>query len=554
MRLIERRVGLVFALFLAGLAIAASKALWLGVVKAHTLRGAASTQQKAQITVPARRGAITDRNGEELAVSQPAMSIAATPYLIRDPLTIAKRIAPILRADVGQVLAKLSQQNTGFVWLGRKLPMEDAQRIEAMHIEGLDFVEEATRVYPRKFLASQLLGFTGTDNTGLAGLEHQHDKALRGRDGKRLLVKDALGEAIKLDEQRRPHQGKTLTLTIDDRIQEQTENVLAEVGERYRPAQGATAIVMNPHDGELLAVANWPRVDANHVDQAPGWARQNRAVQTSYEPGSTFKAFTMAGALEDRKVTPDTQFQLPAQIQVADRSIGEAHGESYGTLDASGIIQKSSNVGTIMIGQRLGATRFDQWVRRFGFGKATGVDLPGEQTGIVLPRKRYSGSSMGNLPIGQGEAVTPMQMATAYSAIANGGILRAPRIVKAVGGKPTPLPRGHRVISEKTSATLRTMLEGVLAPGGTASGAAINGYLLAGKTGTAEKPDPIYGGYSDTKFVASFVGFAPAQNPRLLTLVMVDEPQSDIYGGSVAAPAWRDIMSFALNYLRIPPK
>jgi cell division protein FtsI/penicillin-binding protein 2 len=554
MRLIERRVGLVFALFLAGLALAASKALWLGVVRANSLRGAASTQQKAQITVPARRGAITDRHGEELAVSQPAMSIAATPYLIDDPLAVANRIAPILRRDRDEVVAELSKKDTGFVWLGRKLPMEDATRIEKMHIEGLDFVEEATRVYPRKFLASQLLGFTGTDNTGLAGLEHQHDHALRGRDGKRLLVKDALGEAIKLDEQRRPRQGKALQLTIDDRIQEQTEDVLAEIGARYRPAKGATAIVMDPRDGELLAVANWPRVDANHVNQAPDWARQNRAVQTSYEPGSTFKAFTMAGALEDHKVTPDTQFQLPAQILVADRWIGEAHGGSYGTLDASGIIKYSSNIGTIMIGQRLGATRFDWWVRRFGFGRQTGVDLPGEQTGIVLPRSKYSGSSMGNLPIGQGEAVTPMQMATAYAAIANGGVLRAPRIVKAVGGEPTALPKGRRVISTRTSSALRNMLEGVLAPGGTASGAAIDGYLLAGKTGTAEKPDPIYGGYSDTKFVASFVGFAPAQNPRLLTLVMVDEPQSDIYGGSVAAPAWRDIMSFALNYLRIPPK
>jgi cell division protein FtsI/penicillin-binding protein 2 len=554
MRLIERRVGLVFALFLAGLALAASKALWLGVVRANSLRGAASTQQKAQITVPARRGAITDRHGEELAVSQPAMSIAATPYLIDDPLAVANRIAPILRRDRDEVVAELSKKDTGFVWLGRKLPMEDATRIEKMHIEGLDFVEEATRVYPRKFLASQLLGFTGTDNTGLAGLEHQHDHALRGRDGKRLLVKDALGEAIKLDEQRRPRQGKALQLTIDDRIQEQTEDVLAEIGARYRPAKGATAIVMDPRDGELLAVANWPRVDANHVNQAPDWARQNRAVQTSYEPGSTFKAFTMAGALEDHKVTPDTQFQLPAQILVADRWIGEAHGGSYGTLDASGIIKYSSNIGTIMIGQRLGATRFDWWVRRFGFGRQTGVDLPGEQTGIVLPRSKYSGSSMGNLPIGQGEAVTPMQMATAYAAIANGGLLRAPRIVKAVGGEPTALPKGRRVISTRTSSALRNMLEGVLAPGGTASGAAIDGYLLAGKTGTAEKPDPIYGGYSDTKFVASFVGFAPAQNPRLLTLVMVDEPQSDIYGGSVAAPAWRDIMSFALNYLRIPPK
>jgi cell division protein FtsI/penicillin-binding protein 2 len=310
---------------------------------------------------------------------------------------------------------------------------------------------------------------------------------------------------------------------------------------------------MNPQDGELLAVANWPRVDANDPAAAPDWAKMDRAVQASYEPGSTFKAFTMAGALSDGKVSPDEIFQLPSTIQVADRVIGEAEGEAYGTLSTAGIIQKSSNVGTIMIGKRLGETRFDYWVRRFGFGQPTGVDLPGEQQGIVLPLNKYSGSSMGNLPIGQGEAVTPMQMATAYAAIANGGVLRPPRIVRAVGRQQTPVPRGKRVISTHVSAQLRDMLEGVLGPGGTASGAAIKGYNLAGKTGTAEKPDPVYGGYSKTKFVASFVGFAPADNPKLLCLVMVDEPQGDIYGGSVAAPAWRDIMDFSLNYLRIAP-
>jgi cell division protein FtsI/penicillin-binding protein 2 len=554
MRLIDRRVGLVFALFLAGLGIAATKALWLGVVKASSLSGTAATQQKAVVAVPARRGTITDRTGEELAVSQPAMSVAATPYLIEEPLAVAKRIAPLLHRDENSVLADLSKQDTGFVWLARKLPIEDAERIEDMAIGGLEFVEESTRVYPRKFLASQLLGFTGTDNTGLAGLEQQHDRELRGRDGRRLLVKDARGRPISLDDERPPREGRTLTLTLDDRIQEETENVLAEVGAKYQPAKGATAIVMDPRNGELLAVANWPRVDANNVEDAPAWARQNRAVQTSYEPGSTFKAFTMAGALEDRKVTPDTVFQLPAEIQVADRTIGEAHPLPFSTLTASQIIKYSSNVGTIMIGQRLGARRFDHWVRRFGFGKPTGVDLPGEQTGILLPIDKYSGSSMGNLPIGQGEAVTPMQMAAAYAAIANGGILRPPRVVRAVGGKPTAVPPGRRVISTRTSTALRTMLEGVLTAGGTASGAAIDGYVLAGKTGTAEKPDPVLGGYSETKFVASFVGFAPARNPRLLTLVMVDEPIGDIYGGSVAAPAWREIMSFALNYLRIPPK
>ena len=554
MRLIERRIGLVFAIFLVGLGLAGAKAAWLGVVRADTLSRFASTQQTATLTVPAMRGPITDRHGDPLAVSQPAISVAATPYLIDDPLSAAQRIAPLVGRDQEEILTSLTRKDTGFVWLARKLPVDQARRIRELEIEGLEFVDESVRTYPRKFLASQLLGITGTDNNGLSGLEHRHDADLSGRDGKRLLVKDALGDAIRLSEAQRARPGKELTLTLDNKIQEETEQVLAEVGEKWRPRKGATAIVMDPRNSELLAVANWPRIDANDIASAPDWARQNRAVQVSYEPGSTFKVVTVAGALEDDKVSPHTTFQLPSKITVADREIGEAQGHVMGTLDTAGILQKSSNVGTVMIGQRLGADRFDHWVRRFGFGTPTGVDLPGEQSGILLAREKYSGSSIGNLPIGQGLAVTPMQMVAAYAAIANGGILRPPRIVKAIGSRETPVPEGRRILDVRTANSVRNMLEGVLGPGGTASGAAIDGYKLAGKTGTAEKPDPIYGGYSKDNFVASFVGFAPATNPRLLVLVMVDEPQGDTYGGSVAAPAWRDITSFALNYLRIPPE
>ena len=239
---------------------------------------------------------------------------------------------------------------------------------------------------------------------------------------------------------------------------------------------------------------------------------------------------------------------------MADREIGEAHERGWETLTTSGILQVSSNVGAVMIAQRTGERRFDHWVRRFGFGRPTGVDLPGEEEGIVRPLEEWSGSSIGNLPIGQGLAVTPVQMAVAYAAIANGGILRPPHIVAAVDGRETPVPRGERILSTRTADQLRTMLRGVTGPGGTASGAGIEGYELAGKTGTAEKPDPINGGYSRTKYVASFVGFAPAKRPRLLVAVMVDEPQGEIYGGAIAAPAFRQITSFALNYLRIPPR
>ena len=554
MPVIERRIGFVFALFLICLAGAGLRSVWLGVVKADALTRAAATQQQATLDVPARRGSIVDRTGLELAVSEPAASIAATPYLIRDPLKTARTLSPILGKPEEELLEKLSVKDSGFVWLARKLPVARSQKVRKLRIDGLEIVPESRRVYPREHMASQLLGMVGTDDIGLAGLEHRHDEALSGEPGKRLLVKDAMGDAIKLRDEREAVPGRTLKLTIDAKIQEQTEQVLHEVGEEWKPRKGATAIVMDPRTNEILALANWPRVNANDVGSAPDWAKQNRAVGASYEPGSTFKAFTFAGALEDRKVRPDTVFQLGATIQVADREIGEAKDHVYGTRTTAGIMQVSSNVGTVMIGQRLTAPRFDHWIRRFGFGKPTGVDLPGEEAGLLLPLAKYSGSSMGNMPIGQGLAVTPMQMAAAYAAIANGGVLRPPRVVKEVGGRPAPLPRGRRIMGRQTADQLRQMLEKVINPEGTAAAAAIEGYDLAGKTGTAEKPDPVTGGYSETNYVASFVGFAPASNPRLLVQVMVDEPEGDIYGGSVAAPAWRKITSFALNYLKIPPK
>ncbi|HEY6695891.1 MAG TPA: penicillin-binding protein 2 [Solirubrobacteraceae bacterium] len=552
MRLIERRIGFLFAVFLSLLLVGGAKAAWLGVVKAGTLKRAAATQQKADITVPARRGAIMDRDGIELAVSQPAVTIAATPYLVRDPAAVAARLAPLVDRREEDLIKQLARRDTGFVYLARRISPRRARRVQRMEIEGLEFIPEFKRIYPRDWMASQLLGVTGTDNHGLAGLEYSLDQHLHGTDGERKLTKDALGDTIDLRETKRTVPGSDVRLTLDAAIQDRAEEVLAQVGEEYKP-KGATAIVMDPRDGGILALANWPQVDANNPGDAPDYARQDRAIGATYEPGSTFKAFTVAGALEQGEVMPDTSFDLPPTMKVADREIGESHPVGYRTLTTAGILKESSNVGAIMIGQRLGADDFDKWVRRFGFGKPTGIDLPGEEQGIVLPVSQYSGASMGNLPIGQGIAVTPMQMATAYAALANGGILRPPHIVEDVAGKAAPKPRGHRIISEATAASLRRMLEGVFGPGGTASGAGIDGYVMAGKTGTAEKPDET-GGYSKTKFVSSFVGFAPARRPKLLVAVMVDEPQGDIYGGTVAAPAFREITSFALQYLRIAPR
>jgi cell division protein FtsI (penicillin-binding protein 3) len=552
MGLVDRRIALVSAVFLGLLTFGAGRAAYLGTIKAPGLQRAANRQQVATVTIPARRGTISDRHGVELAVSEPADDVTANPMLIKDPVRAANRIAPLLGVPVQGLLEKLADRKRGFVYLDRVVPSGRARKVEKLDLDGIDLIPSARRIYPQRFLASQLLGTVGIDGDGLGGLEYSEDHTLRGHSGERRIVQDALGQPISLRDEHAMRAGKNVTLTLDSAIQDRAEKVLAEVGAAFSP-KGATALVMNPRTGELLAVANWPRIDANEIGAAPDYARTDRAVQFAYEPGSTFKPFTVAGALEQRLVTPDTVFNLPPTIQVADRTIEEAEGGGLGTLTTAQILARSSNVGTVTIGLRLGPSLFDRWVRRFGFDRRTGVELPGEGAGIVPRPKDYSGSSMGNLPIGQGLAVTPLQMATAYAAIANGGILRRPHIVKAVDGKPTAPSRGRRVITAATSASLRTMLEGVLAAGGTASEVSIPGYQLAGKTGTAEKPDPVNGGYSDTKFVASFVGFAPARDPQVLVAVMVDEPQGEHLGGLVAAPAVQRILEFALPYLRIAP-
>jgi cell division protein FtsI (penicillin-binding protein 3) len=545
MKLVERRIGLLFALFLLLLGAATARAAWLGTVKAGSLGDRAVQQQVEDLTVPARRGTIVDRHGLELAVSEDAVTVFAHPFLIDDPARVAARLAPLVGRPKHELLEKLSDRDAGFVYLRRKMDASLGEEIEQLGIEGIDTVIEPKRSYPQGHLASQVLGMVGTDNTGLSGLEYSHEDDLGGEDGRRRLVKDALGEPVSLIETDRAEAGEDLRLTLDSAIQERVEAVLAEVGQTYQPA-GATVLVMDPRTGAILALGNWPRVDANDVGGSPGYARQNRAIQFNYEPGSTFKAFTVAGALEEGLIEPGTPFQVPPTIQVADREIGEAHDAGGGTFTTADILARSSNVGTVMIGLKLGVTRFDRWVRRFGFSKPTGVDLPGEDRGIVLDVDDYSGSSIGNMPIGQGISVTPIQMASAFTAIANGGIKRRPYVV---AGDRAP---GKRVLSKRTATQVSTMLEGVLAAGGTAAEASVEGYTLAGKTGTAEKAEN--GTYSKTDFVASFIGYAPARNPRLLVSVMVDEPRGDIYGGTVAAPAFERIMEFALPYLKIPPQ
>jgi cell division protein FtsI (penicillin-binding protein 3) len=569
----QNRIGVLFAVFLALLAMAAGRTLYLGVLHSAALRRAASTQQVTYETVPAQRGTVTDRNGTVLAISEPADDISVTPYLVKEPFQAAEnleafrrqaaeRLAPLLGSSQAQVLSELSEGN-GFVYLARALPAARAKAVMALGVPGVTATPTMRRVYPRGTLAAQVLGVIGTgvsetETGGLSGLEYADNAILRGKAGERRVVSDAKGQPIAIADVHREAPGAQLKLTLDANIQQRSEAVLSAVGKVFQP-KDATAIVMNPDTGAILAMASWPQLNLDDPPSSSGTAAEealeNRAVSFNYEPGSTFKAVTVSGALQEGLIAPTTEFDVPDQIQVANRTIHDAEEHPEETLSTAQILAQSSNVGAIKIGALEGASRFNEWVHRFGFGAPTGVDLPSEEAGQVLKLSEYSGSSMGNLPIGQGELVTPIQMASAYAAIADGGVLRPAHIVAAVNGHPTRLPAGHRVISASTAAQVRKMLEGVLAPGGTASEVSVPGYKLAGKTGTASKIDPATGEYSETAFVASFMGFAPATNPKLLCAVIVDEPQNgSIYGGTVAAPAFGQIMAFALPYLGIPPE
>jgi cell division protein FtsI/penicillin-binding protein 2 len=547
--LVDRRVGYLFLGFAALLSIALGRALYLGALKAPMLQRAASTQQVVTTQIPAMRGTITDRNGVQLAISESAADIISDNFLIKNKPAAAQKLSLILRRPMLKLLTKLSLHR-GYEPIAKQVSDAEAQQIVKLGINGISTAPDVKRIYPLSWTASQVIGQMNT-NGGDSGLEYLYNSPLLGTSGTRRTVVDERGTSISVDEVKQMKPGAAVKTTLDVALQDQVEQVLAGVGARYRP-KGATAIVMDPTSGAILALANWPRVNANDPSGAPKWADQDRAVQFNYEPGSTFKAITVAGALQDGLVTPNTEIPVPSVLHVADRQIRDAEPHGDETLSVADILKVSSNIGADQIGLRLQANRFDHWVRAFGFGSKSGIDLPGEQDGIVLHPSQYSGSSMGNLPMGQGESVTPIQMAAAYSTIANGGVLRRPYVVSSVGGKRVRVPAGRRIISPTTAAELREMLRGVLAEGGTASGADIPGYDLAGKTGTA---NVVVGhAYSKSEYIASFIGMVPAAAPKLVVAVMVDEPQQgSIYGGSVAAPAFQKIVGWAVPHYGIDP-
>jgi cell division protein FtsI (penicillin-binding protein 3) len=549
-RLANRRIRLLLAVFAIVFAVTLLRAAWLQGVRAQSLSRMAASQHRQTVTVAANRGTISDRTGVQLAVGEQAITVYADPLQIRDATKVAPVVAQILHLEPKQVYEKLADRAHGFVYVARKADPVRAARLQRRHITGLGFYPEERRFYPQHAIASQVLGFAGVDNHGLSGLELSLDKPLAGRAGRETLVRDPFGHVLDSIVSTTAQDGSDVSLTIDHNIQAQAELVLRQTVQRWG-AKDATAIVLDPHTGAVLAMAVAPTYDANGFPSVPKDIQRNRALTDTYEPGSTFKLVTVAGALSTGIVTPRTRFTLPYSVQVADRRIHDAEPRGTETMSVATILAKSSNVGAITLARLLGKSRLTSWISRFGFGRETGIDFPGESPGIVLPADGWAGSTIGNVPIGQGIAVTPIQMASAYAAIANGGVWVRPHLVERVGDVSARPARRRRVVSRWIAKELTAMLQNVVLDG-TGTLAKIPGYHVAGKTGTAAKPDP-RGGYSDSKYVASFVGFAPATRPRVVVLVTVDEPHGAIWGGVVAAPAFKAIAQQTLQYLAAPP-
>jgi cell division protein FtsI (penicillin-binding protein 3) len=545
----QRRIGWLLGVFAALLAIAGARAFQLATLNAGKLSSAANAEHVTTVYVPAERGSITDRNGTLLAVSEAADDISATPKLVRDPAGVAAKLAPLLHRSVAAIEGDLvtPTSSVNYTLLARQLPAASAKAVKALGIPGIALTPDPKRIYPNNYLAAQVLGGVGTSGAGLGGIELEFNKQLAGTAGVQHPVFDAHGQPISVPGTTAVA-GQTVQLTLDAAIQQYTDSVVSATGEKYR-ALDATAIVLDPRTNAILAMSNWPRVNAN--DPASVGLARNYAIGLNYEPGSTFKIVAIGGALSEGLISPVTSFTVPYAYRVADRTIHDSEFHPTEQLNTSQILARSSNIGAVKIGQTLGDNNFYDWTRRFGFGALTGVDLPGEEQGIIPTVAQWSLSSIGNLPFGQGESVTPMQIATAYAAIANGGLLRPPHIVSGVGGVSTPLPRATRILTPQVAEQLRVMLKGVFGPQGTASEIHIPGYELAGKTGTANKV--INHTYSDKDYVASFVGFAPEQDPQLEAVVIVDQPRGAMFGTQVAAPAWAQIMTFALQYLKIAP-
>src|SRR5579859_800365 len=509
----------------------------------------AQRQQQRTVEVAPQRGAIYDRQMNPLAMSLAVESVYAVPSEIPNREMVADLLAPVLDLDRSDLLGRLNAFKS-FCWVKRKVTSKEVERVLDLNLKGIYFQKEMKRFYPKGELASQALGYVGLDDKGLAGLEYGL-KEIGGSPGRVLLAEDARRQSYKSSEWE-GQAGKSVVLTLDENIQYIAEKVLDQTIEKFHAA-GGTAIVQNPNTGEILAIAGAPGFDPNDYGKSRPEAREDRAISWVYEPGSVFKIVTMSAALEEKLTNPNEVIDCQmGSITLAGHVIHD--DERFGMLTVADVLAHSSDVGAIKLGLRLGQERLYQYIRGFGFGARTDVDLPGEERGLLRPPSRWSAISIGAISMGQEVGVTPIQLVTAYSAIANGGILIQPRIVHDIfrGDVHETLPpsRGRRVVSEQTAATMRQLFAGVI-DHGTGTTARVNGYSAGGKTGTAQKIDSS-GHYSKSHYIASFVGFAPLEKPAITVLVTIDSPVGAKYGREVAAPAFGSIAEQTLSYLNVP--
>jgi cell division protein FtsI (penicillin-binding protein 3) len=554
----RRRVIVAAVLMGLGFFVIAGRLFNLQVLRAEEFSQMADRQHQKTLAVEAGRGAIYDRSGKILAINMEVPSVFGAPKYVSDPQSTAARLNRVLKTDVRQLESKLKSARD-FVWLARGLEPERAEGLQGLSLEGIGVIPEGRRFYPKGAMLSHVLGFANIDNQGLEGLERRYDAQLRGERGHLVVERDAFGGAVFPKELNyvAPLPGKDLVLTIDEVIQYIAEQELDEVVTRTRAASGAV-IVVEPKTGAIMALAVRPTFDPNAPKgDANLW--RNRTISDSYEPGSTFKLVAAAAALEEKLVSPDELiFGEDGSFAVENTVVHDSHKNGWMTF--AQVLQKSSNIGMIKVAQRLGPDKLARYVNAFGFGQKTDVDLSGEQRGLTKEPQAWGRRTLASIAMGQEIGVTPMQLVMAVSAIANGGSLMRPFLVSEVrtpAGETVarfdPIVR-RRAVSPETAGVMTDILRGVVLPGGTGTLAALPGYDVAGKTGTAQKADPLTGGYSATRTVSSFVGFLPANDPKLCILVMVDEPQTVHWGGTVAAPVFQRIAAQAVRHLGILPK
>jgi len=556
------RVVAMFVVAALGLATILTRLVVLQVRDANALASMAVDQRVRDLTLPAPRGTIFDDAGTELAMSLPAKDVYADPQLVSDAAAEARTIASVLGAKVAPLRHLLATKTDAhgnalhFVYVERGVSLSMASRLQQAGLAGIGFTADTRRYYPAGALAPQVLGFVGVDGTGLAGLERQYQQLLAGRAGNEVVQEDPDGTLIPQagSSSTPPVPGDDLVLTIDRDIQYQAQEALAQAV-RSNGGSGGSVIVMDPHSGDILAMATYPWFDPNTFAEAnPNYLR-NRAVTDVYEPGSVNKVITLASALQEHTVGMRERFSVPDQLRVYDAVIHDDETHPVEQMTLSDILAYSSNIGAVKVADTLGADRFYRYLTRFGFGRTTGTGFPGESGGILPPVDTWSGVSLATMAFGQGLAVTPLQMASVYATIANGGVWVQPRLVRGTvdaNGKlqPAPAPETRRVVSTRTADAVTRMLAYAVDVG-TGVKAQIPGYWVAGKTGTARIPRQNRPGYTK-KYVASFIGFAPAAHPALVVAAVIDDP-STIYGGVAAAPLFKDVARFALARLRIPP-